>query len=53
MRLLLDRKASYVQADPRHHERCPGYMPPRNYPFYSHLVQSRRFNRGLWFLRQL
>lgn len=55
MKLLLGRKASYEQANPRHHEPCPGYMPPCDYPFYSHLVQSRGFNRGfkLWFLHLL
>lgn len=53
MKFLLGRKASYVQANPGQHEPCPGYMPLWDYPFYSHLVQSRGFNRGLWFLHLL
>lgn len=39
MKFVLNRKASYVQAELRHHERCPSYMPPRNY--HSTAISSR------------
>lgn len=38
MKLLLERKALYVRADPNHHESYPDCVPPWDYPFYSRLV---------------
>lgn len=40
MKLLMERKASYVQADPKRDEPYPDCMPPWDYPFYSHIVQE-------------
>lgn len=40
MKLLMERKTSYVQADPKRDEPYPDCMPPWDYPFYSHLVQD-------------
>lgn len=40
MKLLMERKAAYVQADPKRDEPYPDCMPPWDYPFYSHLVQE-------------
>lgn len=40
VRLIMERKASYVQADPKRGEPYPDCMPPWDYPFYSYLVQE-------------
>lgn len=40
MKILKERKTSYVQADAEHHEPYPDCMPPWDYPFYSHIVEE-------------